>query len=79
MIFQNPNDEVAINNASSQAIHKAQKAFAGLAEQMDVYNEGDVQALVDEIRKDTLQNDTGMGYPKCVTVTQFPETEEVEP
>lgn len=59
LFFQNPNGEVVINNASSQAIHKAQKAFAGVAEQMGVYNEEDVQALVDEIRKNTLQSDTG--------------------
>ncbi len=59
LFFQNPNGEVVINNASSQAIYKAQKAFAGVAEQMGVYNEEDVQALVDEIRKNTLQSDTG--------------------
>lgn len=59
LFFQNPNGEVVINNASSQAIYKAQKAFAGVAEQMGVYNEEDVQALVDEIRKNTFQSDTG--------------------
>ena len=59
LFFQNPNGEVVINNASSQAIYKTQKAFAGVAEQMGVYNEEDVQALVDEIRKNTLQSDTG--------------------
>ena len=48
--FQNPNGEVVINNASSQAIYKAQKAFEGVAEQMGVYNEDDVQSLVDEVR-----------------------------
>ena len=51
LFFQNPNGEVVINNASSQAIYKAQKAFKGVAEQMGVYNEEDVQALVDEVRK----------------------------
>ena len=50
LFFQNSNGEVVINNASAQAIYKAQKAFEGVAEQMGVENEDDVQALVDEIR-----------------------------
>ncbi len=50
LFFQKPNGEVVINNASAQAIYKAQKAFKGVAEQMGVYNEDDVQALVDEVR-----------------------------
>lgn len=50
LFFQKPNGEIVINNASSQAIYKAQKAFEGVAEQMGVYNEDDVQALVDEVR-----------------------------
>lgn len=53
LFFQNPNGEVVINNASAQAVAKAQKAFEGVAEQMGVSNEDDVQALVDEIRKGT--------------------------
>lgn len=59
LFFQNPNGEVVINNASSQAIYKAQKAFEGVAEQMGVYNEDDVQALVDEVRKGTSRNNLG--------------------
>lgn len=39
--------------ASSQAIYKAQQAFADVAGQMGVYKEEDVQALVDEVRKNT--------------------------
>lgn len=39
--------------ASSQAIYKAQQAFADVAGQMGVYNEDDVQAFVDEVRKNT--------------------------
>lgn len=35
---------------SAQAIYKAQKAFEGVSKQMGVYNEDDVQALVDEVR-----------------------------
>ena len=50
LFFQNSNGEVVMNNASAQAIYKAQKAFEGVAEQMGVYNEDDVQALVDEVR-----------------------------
>ena len=50
LFFQKPNGEVVINNASAQAIYKAQKAFEGVAEQMGVVNDDDVQALVDEIR-----------------------------
>lgn len=50
LFIQNPNGEVVINNASAQAIYKAQKAFTGVAGQMGVENEDDVQALVNEIR-----------------------------
>lgn len=50
LFFQNPDGEVVINNASAQAIYKAQKAFEGVAEQIGVENEDDVQALVNEIR-----------------------------
>lgn len=50
LFFQKPNGGVVINNASAQAIYKAQKAFEGVAEQMGVVNDDDVQALVDEIR-----------------------------
>lgn len=48
--FQKQSGEVVINNASAQAIYKAQKAFEGVAEQMGVYSEEDVQTLVDEVR-----------------------------
>ncbi len=50
LLYQKPSGEVVINNASAQAIYKAQKAFEGVAEQMGVYNEDDVQALVNEVR-----------------------------
>ena len=50
LFFQKPSGEVVINNASAHAIYKAQKAFEGVAEQMGVYNEDDIQALVDEVR-----------------------------
>ena len=50
LFFQKPSGEVVINNASAQAIYKAQKVFEGVAEQMGVYNEDDIQELVDEVR-----------------------------
>jgi AbrB family looped-hinge helix DNA binding protein len=50
LFLQNSNGEIVINNASSQAIYKAQKAFEGVAEQMGISNEDDVQELVNEVR-----------------------------
>lgn len=50
LFIQKPNGEVVINNASAQAIYKAQEAFKGVAEQMGIYNEEDIQKLVNEVR-----------------------------
>lgn len=50
LFYQKPDGEVVINNASAQALYKAQKAFEGVAEQLGVYNDEDVQSLVDEVR-----------------------------
>ena len=50
MFLQKPNGEIVINNASAQAIYKAQRAFAGVAEDIGVYSEDDVQDLVNEVR-----------------------------
>ena len=50
LFFQKPSGEVVIDNASAQAIYKAQKAFEGVADQIGVRNEDDVQALVNEVR-----------------------------
>ena len=50
LFFQNTNGEVVIDNASAQAIRKAQTAFTGVAEEIGVYNDDDVQSLVDEVR-----------------------------
>lgn len=50
LFFQKPNGDIVINNASAQAIYKAQTAFEGVAESMGVYNDDDVQALVNEVR-----------------------------
>ncbi len=50
LFFQKPSGEVVINNASAEALMKAQKAFAGVAEKLGVKDEDDVQKLVDEVR-----------------------------
>ena len=36
--------------ATEQTLEKAQKAFEGVAEQLNVHDEDDVQALVNEVR-----------------------------
>lgn len=50
LFSQNQDGEVVMSNASSSAIRKAQKAFAGAAEALGLKNDDDVQALVDEVR-----------------------------
>jgi AbrB family looped-hinge helix DNA binding protein len=50
LFFQRENGDVVINNASINAIRKAQEAFAGAAEAMGIQTEDDVQALVDGVR-----------------------------
>jgi antitoxin PrlF len=50
LFLQKTNGEIVINNASAQALYKAQRAFAGVAEEIGVYNEDDVQDLVNEVR-----------------------------
>ena len=50
LFLQKQNGEIVVRNASAQAIHKAQVAFSGVAEEMGVYNEDDIQALVNEVR-----------------------------
>ncbi|WP_347707427.1 AbrB/MazE/SpoVT family DNA-binding domain-containing protein [Colidextribacter sp. OB.20] len=50
LFFQKQDGEIVLSNASAQAIRKAQKAFAGAAEEIGVFNEDGVQALVDEVR-----------------------------
>lgn len=43
-------DEATIRNANIKALHKAQVAFSGVAEEIGLHNERDVQKLVDEVR-----------------------------
>jgi AbrB family looped-hinge helix DNA binding protein len=50
LFLERENGEIVIHNASQSAILKAQKAFKGVAEEMGVKNEDDVQALVNEVR-----------------------------
>jgi AbrB family looped-hinge helix DNA binding protein len=50
LFVENAQGEIVINNASETAILKAQRAFAGAAEQAGLQSEDDVQQLVDEIR-----------------------------
>lgn len=50
LFFRSDNGEVVINNASTTAIRKAQKAFEGVAEQLGLKDEDDVQKMIDEMR-----------------------------
>ena len=50
LFFQKQDGEIVISNASSQAIKKAQAAFSGAAEMLDVSDDNDIQALVNEVR-----------------------------
>jgi AbrB family looped-hinge helix DNA binding protein len=50
LFLRRDNGEIVIGNASENAILKAQDAMRGVAEQMGVADEEDVQALVDETR-----------------------------
>lgn len=50
LFFQKPDGEVVMSNASSQAIRKAQIAFADAAETIGITSDNDIQALVNEVR-----------------------------
>lgn len=50
LFFQKQDGEIVLSNASALAIHRAQEAFRGAAEELNVHNEEDVQALVNEVR-----------------------------
>lgn len=51
LFLRKPNGEIILSNASADAIERAQLAFAGVAEDMGIKNEDDVQALIDEMRR----------------------------
>ena len=50
LFTQNENGEIVIDNASINAIRKAQNAFKGLAEELGNPSEEEIQAWVDEVR-----------------------------
>ena len=50
LFLQRENGEVVIDNASADAIMKAQKAFKGIAEELGNPSEDDIQSWVDEVR-----------------------------
>lgn len=50
LFFQNAEGDIVLSNASASALRKAQVAFAGLANELGVKDDDDVQALVDEAR-----------------------------
>lgn len=50
LFLRRDNGEIVIGNASENAIFKAQDAMRGVAEQMGIACDEDVQALVDEAR-----------------------------
>ena len=50
LLYQNKSGEVVLNNASANALFKAQKAMDGVAERLGLRDEDDVQKLVDEVR-----------------------------
>lgn len=50
LFIQRENGEVVIDNASATAIFKAQKAFTGVAEQLENPDEDEIQSWIEEIR-----------------------------
>ena len=49
LFLQKPDGEIVITNASAQPPRKAQAPFSGVAEEVGVTNDEDVQALLDEV------------------------------
>ena len=50
LFLQKQNGEIIISNASATAIPKAQAAFKGVAEEMGINSEVDIQKFVNEVR-----------------------------
>ena len=50
LFLQKQNGEIIVSNASATAIRKAQTAFKGVAEEMGINSEDDIQDLVNEVR-----------------------------
>ena len=60
LFVQNENGEVVIDNASVNAIRKAQKAFEGVAERLGNPGEDEIQSWVNDVRygKTTINENT---------------------
>ena len=52
LFTENDRGETVICNTSAAALKRAQKAFRGVAAEMGLRNDDDVQALIDEVRHD---------------------------
>ena len=52
LFTENDRGETVICNTSAAALERAQKAFRGVAAEMGLRNDDDVQALIDEVRHD---------------------------
>jgi AbrB family looped-hinge helix DNA binding protein len=50
LLYQNKSGEIVLNNASANALRKAQNAMEGVAERLGLRDEDDVQKLADEVR-----------------------------
>lgn len=50
LFIQKPNGDIVINNASAEALYDAQRAFAGVAEEIGAKDEDDIMQMVREIR-----------------------------
>ncbi|MDR2163738.1 MAG: AbrB/MazE/SpoVT family DNA-binding domain-containing protein [Clostridiales Family XIII bacterium] len=50
LLSQNESGEIVLGNASTKALYKAQNAMDGVARQLGLRDENDVQKLVDEVR-----------------------------
>jgi len=50
LFTQNAIGEIVVDNASLNAIRKAQKAFEGVAAELGYPSEDDIQSWVDEVR-----------------------------
>lgn len=50
LFIEGPNGEIIVENAAAATLYKAQQAFSKVADALDVKDENDVQALVDDVR-----------------------------
>jgi AbrB family looped-hinge helix DNA binding protein len=50
LFSRNDNGEIVMNNVSANALFKVQKAFAGIAEELNNPGEEEIQSWVNEVR-----------------------------